>query len=143
MRSRRSLALGLAAVVVVLLVGAGCGRDDGGSGRTVDIEMVDSAFEPADLEVAAGEEVTFRFTNSGEAVHEAFIGDAEAQAKHAADMEDGDGGGGHHGDAAAVTVDPGETETLTYTFDERGTVEIGCHQPGHYDGGMKLEVAVS
>ena len=46
-------------------------------------------------------------------------------------------------DGAKVTVDPGETGELETAFDEAGTYEIGCHEPGHYDAGMKLTVEVS
>ena len=46
-------------------------------------------------------------------------------------------------DAEAVTVEPGESATLTYTFEEAGTVEVGCHQPGHYKAGMKMQIDVN
>jgi uncharacterized cupredoxin-like copper-binding protein len=136
------------------LLGAACGGDDedtssagSGSTRTVEIDMVDIAFEPDRLEVAAGETVRFVFTNRGEIAHDAFIGDAEAQANHEAEMReaaDGDAHGGGHGDddSDAVTVEPGESEVLTYTFDDAGSLEIGCHQPGHYDAAMKIAVEV-
>ena len=56
----------------------------------------------------------------------------------------GDMGGMHHeGADTAVTVNPGETKDLTTTFDRAGTVIIGCHQPGHYEAGMKATVTVS
>lgn len=40
----------------------------------------------------------------------------------------------------AATVDPGATEDLTATFDRTGTFIIGCHQPGHFEAGMKATV---
>jgi uncharacterized cupredoxin-like copper-binding protein len=43
----------------------------------------------------------------------------------------------------AAVVEPGETGELTYTFDEVGEVEFGCHQPGHLDAGMVFTVHVS
>ncbi len=44
----------------------------------------------------------------------------------------------------AVSVRPGKSATLTYTFDNKpGPVLIGCHQPGHYTGGMKAAVNVA
>jgi uncharacterized cupredoxin-like copper-binding protein len=36
----------------------------------------------------------------------------------------------------AVKVGPGETAELTWRFDETGTLLYGCHEPGHYEGGM-------
>ena len=148
-------ALRVAGVVVAMAVTlAACGGGDDAATpdgderrRTVDVEMVDVAFEPAKLEVARGETVRFRFTNNGKVAHDAFIGDSDAQADHEADMrEGGDGGhGGGHGDDAedAITVDPGDSGELVYTFAEAGTVEVGCHQPGHYAGGMRITVEVA
>jgi len=147
----------IAAMVGVVAVLAACGGGDddassAGNGnddaRTVEIDMVDIAFEPATLEIARGETIQFVFTNTGEVAHDAFIGDDDEQAGHEADMreaDDDEGHGGGHGDDAenAVTVEPGDTGELTYTFDEAGTIEVGCHQPGHYDAGMKIDVDVA
>ena len=134
----------LAIVAVAGIVAGACGSD-GESGsdasRTIDVDMVDIAFEPDTLEVKKGETVTFRFRNGGKVAHDAFIGDTEAQAEHEEEMG---GEKGHHADEEdAVTVDPGETESLTYTFDGDGdSIEIGCHQPGHYAAGMRLKISL-
>ena len=80
------------------------------------------------------------FTNNGEALHEAYVGDAAAQDDHAKEM--GEGGGMAMEEGNKVEVEPGETGELTYTFDDAGQVQIGCHQPGHYEAGMVLDVAV-
>ena len=104
--------------------------------------MKNVAFSPATLSVAKGETVTFRFTNADAVRHDAFVGDAQAQADHEKEMREGDGHGEHPSDDA-VTVEPGKTETLTHRFDEAGTVEIGCHEVGHYGGGMKMVVTVT
>lgn len=57
--------------------------------------------------------------------------------------EMGDTHGEHGaGDDDAVTVEPGDEAELTCTFDEAGRVEVGCHQPGHYKAGMKIDVTV-
>ena len=101
--------------------------------------MKNVAFSPSTLSVAKGEKVTFRFVNEDAVRHDAFVGDAAAQAEHEKEMREGHGA---HGDDA-VTVEPGKTATLTHTFDEAGTVEIGCHEPGHYGAGMKIVVTVT
>jgi uncharacterized cupredoxin-like copper-binding protein len=49
---------------------------------------------------------------------------------------------GMHHDASGTTVAPGQTVTLTHTFTEAGTTMIGCHEPGHYQAGMRLTVRV-
>lgn len=152
----RSLVLP-AAAASLLVVLAACGSDpaDGGSvvsavevtpDAPMQLEMRDIAFDTTALSVTAGSTVEFDFTNAGRIPHDAFIGDADAQAEHGAEMAEMAASGGemdHHSmDEAAVTVQPGESASLTYTFDEPGTYEIGCHQPGHYEAGMKVIITV-
>jgi uncharacterized cupredoxin-like copper-binding protein len=150
---RISPTLAVTAVAVAVLAAA-CGGDDRtGSAtssedvRTVEVDMVDIAFEPNALEVRRGETVRFVFTNTGEIAHDAVLGDAEAQADHEAEMrqaeEEGHGGGHGEGAEDAITVEPGATGELTHTFDEAGSLEIGCHQPGHYDAGMRIDITIS
>lgn len=155
--TRRRLAL---VAVLIALVAAACGNgDDDDSGaattmptpdRTVAITMKDIAFEPATLEVRRGETVRFEFTNTGAVAHDAFIGDKAGQDDHEKEMRDsqGDDMGGmdtnaDEESAGAITVEPGGKGDLTYTFDEPGAVEVGCHQPGHYAAGMKIAVTVT
>ena len=148
---------------LVALFAAACGsgnddhsRMDGSTGttgatgnptRTVDIDMLDIAFDPKTLSVQRGERIEFVFHNKGKIAHDALIGDTAAQAEHEKEMrqakDTADGHGGHGMGDAAITVDPGETGRLTYTFDKTGTIEIGCHQPGHYAAGMKVAVTVA
>ncbi len=75
----------------VALLAAACGGDDceadadlssaGDGERTVQVDMVDTAFEPDTLDVDRGETVRFDFTNTGALPHDAFIGDAAAQGR--------------------------------------------------------------
>lgn len=113
--------------------------------RTVEIDMVDIAFEPKTLSVQRGERIEFVFHNKGAIAHDAFIGDTAAQADHEKAMHEGKEGSmaaGHGMGDTAITVDPGQTGRLIHTFDKPGTIEIGCHQPGHYAAGMKIAVQV-
>lgn len=149
---RNRLMLGIL-VLIALLSGACGGSDtttsaagDGTAGaRTVEVRMVDTAFEPSAIAVTRGEEIRFVFRNDGAVKHDAFIGDDAAQANHEMQMRRGDDmahdehGGG---DTSAMTVDPGATGSLTHQFDQAGETLIGCHQPGHYDA-MKMVVTVS
>jgi uncharacterized cupredoxin-like copper-binding protein len=51
---------------------------------------------------------------------------------------------GHaHDDPNAISLAPGETKELTWRFVEAGTVEYGCHEPGHYEAGMHGEMTIS
>ena len=140
--------LGLTPVLVAfVLVTTSCGTNTEtpqASGDIVTIEMRDSVFEPRKLEVDAGDEVTFRFVNRGSLTHDAFIGDEEEQDDHEQEMRSSnEDEHSEHGGAAGITVDPGKSGTLTHRFDEEGEVLIGCHQPGHYAGGMVVKVTVN
>jgi len=136
-------------IAIVALLAAACGGDEDTASpagdtatRSVEITMTDIAFEPTSVEVEAGETVRFVFTNAGEVDHDAFIGDGAAQAEHEAAARDAHGG--HDGgDADAITVAPGDIGELTHTFGDAGTLEIGCHEPGHYAAGMRIDVTVA
>jgi uncharacterized cupredoxin-like copper-binding protein len=133
-----------------------CGSDHSGHGSSgasaesaadaatsIDIEMRDIEFDQTELSVDAGTLIRFVFTNIGKIPHDGFIGDEAAQAGHEQEMASmGDMGGHSMHDDDAITVAPGATGELTYTFDEPGTYEIGCHQVGHYAAGMKITVNV-
>jgi uncharacterized cupredoxin-like copper-binding protein len=90
-------------------------------------------FEPGAIEVAAGEQVTFVVKNAGVIPHEFFVGDRSQQEDHAAEMAEA--GSSHHHDDA-LRLEAGETGRMTLTFDEAGSLLIGCHEPGHYQAGM-------
>jgi uncharacterized cupredoxin-like copper-binding protein len=53
------------------------------------------------------------------------------------------GGMSHDGSGNAVTVEPGKSADLTYTFSDDAAVVIGCHEPGHWASGMKATVLFS
>jgi uncharacterized cupredoxin-like copper-binding protein len=115
------------------------GASADGDVRTIEVRTTDELrFEPAEITVSAGETVRFEVTNDGEAVHEFLIGDEAAQDAFAEEMAEG----GHHGTDAGVTIEPGETETFEYTFDASGDLLAGCHEPGHYEGGMVATITV-
>ena len=43
----------------------------------------------------------------------------------------------------AITVEPGSSGEITHTFTESGTILIGCHEPGHWEAGMKSTIAIT
>jgi uncharacterized cupredoxin-like copper-binding protein len=90
-------------------------------------------FDPSTVDVSTGEAVTFVIHNDGGNDHEFVLGDEAYQQAHEADMQ-----AGHHMAVPAngVIVAPGETKRLTWRFDHSGEVLFGCHEPGHYEGGM-------
>ena len=138
---KRLLAIALLAVL------AACGSSDeqpaanDPSARIVEVEMRDIAFAPTTVDVRAGEKVRFVFKNTGQVVHDAFIGDQAAQDAHEKEMREGHAD--HGSGSNAVSVKPGKTASLTYTFDRPGQILLGCHQPGHYTGGMKAAINIA
>ncbi len=102
--------------------------------RTVEVTALDSLeFQPGEIDVDAGETITFVVTNEGDDEHEFVIGDEAYQDQHEQDMaHDMDMDSEPNG----VELAPGQTKKITWTFAEEGTVLYACHEPGHYDGGM-------
>lgn len=149
-RRTRALFLILAAASSVL---AGCGGSEGGIGepadkakatRVIEVRQFDQPkFEPALIVVKPSEIVTLRITNTGKRIHEFYLGSKDDQEDHAREM----GGAGQPTNmpdrSNAVTVEPGQTEELTWQFPKQGSVQVGCHQPGDYASGMRAEVKVS
>lgn len=116
--------------------------DPADADRTVEIVASDDlSFDPANLTVTVGETVTFRVVNAGQVPHDFTLGDQMTQDEHDAEMAEMDGMT-MSDEANAVTVAVEETKELTWRFTEPGTVLIGCHQPGHYAAGMKVEITV-
>jgi uncharacterized cupredoxin-like copper-binding protein len=108
--------------------------------REVLVTMTDTLrFTPNPITVRAGETVTFVVSNAGLNVHEFIVGSDAEQSDHAVDMASGEMAHGH--DNAAV-VEPGTTESLTMTFETPGSFLVGCHEPGHYESGMKATLSV-
>jgi len=101
----------------------------------------DFRFDPAQLTVQVGETVTFRVVNAGTQVHDFTLGDEATQIEHAEEMTEMTGMS-MPDEPNAITVAGGETKEVTWRFTQAGTVLIGCHQPGHYENGMKGSVRV-
>jgi uncharacterized cupredoxin-like copper-binding protein len=140
------------AIATVLLLASACGKSahsgmnmtdstsKASATRTVDVDMVDVGFRPAELTAHMGDTVRFVFHNRGKVKHEALFGDAAVQDAHEKEM----GAMGASGHSMMTNeVDPGSSRTINYTFDKLGTTLIGCHETGHYAAGMKITVTVS
>lgn len=161
----------LPTVAILGLLIAACGSDGtdasgsvaGSAGtpespRVVEMEMTDIAFAPTTLDVTAGETVKFVFVNNGKIKHEAIFGDESEQAAHgeemadmAADDADMDMSGDDadmdmSGDAAGMdgdfALEPGMSDELIMTFGAAGSTVIGCHEPGHWEAGMRVNVSI-
>lgn len=134
-------------IVGLAVLLAACAPSGGGASRTdqelrtVQVSMTDNLrFEPAQFTVRAGETVRFEVTNTGAVVHEFLIGDEAAQEGFEMDMSGGSAM--PHATDAGVSLEPGGSKTFEYTFAEAGELLAGCHEPGHYDGGMVAKITV-
>jgi uncharacterized cupredoxin-like copper-binding protein len=108
--------------------------------RTIQIDATDALrFAPEALTVRAGETIAFDIRNSGSVPHEFFIGTADEQMAHEQEMASGMP---MHDDPNGVDVPAGQTVRLVYTFNSAGTLEYGCHVPGHYAAGMRGTITV-
>ncbi len=144
MRSRTLLVLVGLAVVLAACSKASTAETSGGV-RTVEITALDSLrFDPSQVTVKAGEPIRFAVTNSGSDPHEFILGDEATQMAHEEEMDSDDSmGHGMDMDMPALTLAPGETKEATVTFDKPGTILYGCHESGHYDGGMVGTITVT
>jgi plastocyanin len=120
-----------AALLLAATAAAGCTNTAGGDGERVTITIRYSAFDPAELTVAAGVPITFVLVNEDPIDHEWLIGDeafhdAHRTGTHAA-----------HGDVPTeVTVPALETRRTTIIFEQPGTLAYICHLPQHEAYGM-------
>ncbi|MFP5252205.1 MAG: plastocyanin/azurin family copper-binding protein [Actinomycetes bacterium] len=122
--------------------GVGEPADAAGADRTIEVTTLDTmAYDPASISVAPGETITFSVTNVGDAAHEFTLGDQAMQDEHAEEMADMGSGMGHD-EPNSISLQPGETKELTWRFGEAGTVIYACHEPGHYQAGMRGEITV-
>lgn len=110
--------------------------------RTFEVSMSDSMrFSPANMTVKAGETIKFVLNNTGKVKHEFVLGTDKELKEHYQQMlkfphmE--------HDEPNMVTVEPGKTGVVIWTFTKAGKVAFACLLPGHYDAGMKGSVVVS
>ena len=106
-------------------------------------------YRPSSIMVRAGRRVTFAVTNAGKLPHEFTLGDRGTQLDHERQMQEMAPTGVHVHDhthdsagGGTLTVPPGETRRLTWTFEEPGLVLYGCHVLGHWAAGMKGTIVV-
>jgi uncharacterized cupredoxin-like copper-binding protein len=101
-----------------------------GHPRMVVIRMDDHLeFVPSEVSVTPGETILFVLPNVGTSVtHEFQVGPADRVALDQADGQIV---------VEADKIEPLHVEYLTYTFGGVGPYAFACHEPGHYEAGMK------
>jgi len=126
--------------------------------RVVAVRLEDNRFTPRSIQVKRGETVKFVLDNRGRLLHEFNIGTAAMHADHRHKMGEMMRAGmltptgiqpmehGHHGDhdmsmmkhddPNSVLLEPGQQQTLIWTFDTNAELQFACNVPGHYESGM-------
>ena len=111
--------------------------------KTINVEANDQMKFVFDrIDIKQGDVVKFVVRNTGKVRHEFSIGDTPYQRAHAAmmkkmpDMV--------HNDPNMVTLESGETKTVIWKFDKpvQGKLVFACHEPGHFEAGMKIDVVL-
>lgn len=111
--------------------------------RTIRIKALDTMrYDKRMLTVRAGETVRFIVTNAGRIRHEFVIGDAAEQREHEQEMQ-GMPGMAMPDEANGIGLAPGQTKSIVWQFAGPGTVELACHEPGHFEAGMRSDIRVS
>jgi uncharacterized cupredoxin-like copper-binding protein len=109
--------------------------------RNVVIEVNDNMrFDPGTWQAQQGEVLRLIVVNTGKVKHELVVGQARELAEHAKSMRQSKGEHHHHDNA--VSVEPGQSAILMFTFDKAGEWGMACFEPGHYEAGMKGLVQV-
>ena len=98
--------------------------------RMVVVRMDDKLeFVPSEVSVTPGEAILFVLPNVGTSLtHEFQVGPADRVALDQADGQIV---------VEADKIEPLHVEYLTYTFGGVGPYAFACHEPGHYEAGMK------
>jgi uncharacterized cupredoxin-like copper-binding protein len=98
--------------------------------RMIVIRMDDHLeFVPSEVSVTPGETILFVLANVGTtATHEFQVGPAD---RVALDQVDG------QIVVEVDKIDPRHVDFVTYTFGGSGPYAFACHEPGHYEAGMK------
>lgn len=134
-----------------LVTGCGPDPDDGPNAvpafadgnPVIEVAMIDLAFDPTTVTVAVGQTVHLWFHNDGTVIHDAIVGDSIVQDEQAASMAANGAPLSAAGAPETLILKPGESGSLTYTATASGTLLIGCHQPGHWEAGMKARLKVT
>ncbi len=106
--------------------------------RTLAITMHDNMrYNLKNLDVKQGETIRFQITNKGRIPHEFTIGSKDVVLAHKKMMESMPGM--IHDEPNSITLNPGESGEIIWTFDEFDQLEAACLIPGHYEAGMRMQ----
>lgn len=126
----------LVALVLALLLSACGGQSSPTISTTLNVEMSEFMFNPKNLAVPAGQEITLNLKNNGSVEHDFVILKKGITAKTPFDAE------AQKGDILfEARLNSGKSETYTLTLPETGDYEIVCSIPGHLEAGMQASLS--
>lgn len=133
----KRIGLALALVLVV----AACGDDDGATNgppqpATIEFVLGDLFFDPDTVTVSAGAQVTVDAANTGALDHTWTLLSDGPEVMTAIGLDEGRILG-------EVTVDAGESGSVTFTAPGGGVYQVICRVEGHLETGMEATLVVS
>ncbi len=110
--------------------------------KIVSINMYDAMrYSLQEFDVRPGQTVHFKITNKGKIPHEFTIGNKKELLDHRDMMRQMPNM--VHREANAITLKPGESGEILWTFGHSDETEVACLIPGHYEAGMKIKINVN
>ncbi len=121
---------------------AGKPGDEKAVSRIIKVTADDTMrFTHEPFNIKDGETIKFVVTNNGAIPHEFAIGTKDEHTEHGQMMMSNPTM--HHGPGGnAITVNPGETLELIWSFENAWQIEAACNIPGHYQAGMHSPVVI-
>lgn len=131
--------IGLALALVLIV--AACGDDDGAANgppqpATIEFELGDMFFDPDTVTVSAGAQVTVNAANTGALEHTWTLLSDGPDVMTGIGLDEGR-------ILAEMTVDAGESGSVTFTAPDGGVYQVICRVAGHLEAGMEATLAVS
>ncbi|HEU5431002.1 MAG TPA: cupredoxin domain-containing protein, partial [Thermomicrobiales bacterium] len=100
----------------------------------VDVTLKEFSVASSAASFKVGQAYTFTVTNNGQYAHQMEIEPAGAMDQPLT----------NNGQQAKIaSIDPGKSQTLTWTFAKPGVYQIACHLMDHYAKGMVVTIHVA
>lgn len=121
------------ALSFVLAACGGSGGSSSGGATTSKVTMSDFMFEPKEISVTAGKQVSLTIENTGAVDHNFIVLSKTVTAPF-------DEAANKDAILFQVTVAAGQTQTASFTAPAAGTYQVICGVPGHLDAGMEAKL---
>ena len=127
-------------ILVIFLLGlsfvlSACGG--AGPSTTINVNMTDFKFEPAEFVIPAGKEITINAKNNGAVLHEFVI------MKYGQNIGELFGAEDEENIYWEIEVDPGGSKSATFTApSDVGEYQLVCGTEGHFVAGMSGKLTV-